>query len=155
MRLRRKRKSNNEVEEFDITSLLDILVILLVFLLKNFTDSELTLDIAKELALPYAFQRGVAQEGVIVQVNSKNIIYFNKKLLGSINSDKTLNDLAALLVAKAKELDKKLDEEKRDKPKLVNLVFDQSLQYESIDKILGLSAQSGFGKYKLIVQGDE
>ena len=42
MIVRKKRLASTEVEDVDITSLLDILVILLVFLLTSFNDSELS-----------------------------------------------------------------------------------------------------------------
>ncbi|MGH1469517.1 MAG: hypothetical protein ACRBBP_11715, partial [Bdellovibrionales bacterium] len=70
MNFKRKKKRNYEVEDIDITSLLDILVILLVFLLKSFNDSDLTLDLVNELALPYSMSRGAANNGVILQAVS-------------------------------------------------------------------------------------
>lgn len=155
MKLRKKRKADTSVEEFDITSLLDILVILLVFLLKSFTDSELTVDLANELALPYALQRGVTKEGVIVQVNQKKIIYYNKKPIGSAESEATLGNLGRMLKKKYSEINSLDEKNKKIENKLINLVFDQSLEYRYINQILDVSANSGFGKYKLIVQGDE
>ncbi len=155
MNFRRKRKSNTKVEDIDITSLLDILVILLVFLLKNFTDSDLTVDMAKELALPYATQRGVAQQGVVVQVSSSSLVYYNNQLIGPLSSDSNIDQLKSLLNNHKAELDLKLDAAKKSEPKLINLVFDQSLTYETVNQILTIAADSGFGMYKLIVQGDE
>jgi biopolymer transport protein ExbD len=155
MNLRRKKNKNNTVEEIDITSLLDILVILLVFLLQNFTDSELSVDIAEELSLPFAMQRGTAQRGIVLQVNSKNIIFYNKNLLGFLNSPKTIERLSRHLQASRQEMDKKLDPAAQKAPKLINLIFDKALEYQEIDKVLEIAAESGFGRYKLIVQGDE
>ena len=47
-----KRKNKREVLDVDITSLLDILVILLVFLLKSYNSSGVTLTIPEGIVLP-------------------------------------------------------------------------------------------------------
>lgn len=151
-----RNKRNVDVEEFDITSLLDILVILLVFLLKSFNDSELTLDLVNELALPYSQSRLQAEHGLIVQVNKRKIVYLNEKKLGSINGyglTRLQKDLReefqksnARLKAKGlKEADNKL----------INLVFDQGLNYLQIHKVLDTVSDAGYGQYKLIVQAPE
>ena len=77
MKLRKKRKQNNDAEELDITALLDILVILLVFLLKSFNDSDLTVDLVNELSLPYSMSRTAGHHGVILQVNKKGNVFIS------------------------------------------------------------------------------
>ena len=109
----------------------------------------------KELALPYATQRGVAQQGVVVQVSSSSLVYYNNQLIGPLSSDSNIDQLKSLLNNHKAELDLKLDAAKKSEPKLINLVFDQSLTYETVNQILTIAADSGFGMYKLIVQGDE
>lgn len=157
MNFRKNRASaSTEVEEFDITSLLDILVILLVFLLKSFNESELTLDLVNELALPYSQSRIQAESGIIVQVNSKREIYLNEKRLGTIYG-RGLTKLEKSLRAEFRVSNKKLKAKglKTTDNKLVNLVFDQGLSYLNIHKVLDVASDSGYGQYKLIVQAPE
>ena len=151
MKLRRKSKKSTEVEEIDITSLLDILVILLVFLLKSFNDSDLTVDLANELALPYSIMRGNAADGVTLQVNKRRNVFLNGKAIGNLDSTRTTQQLGANLI----DAGKKLENKKMKTPYLINLVFDKGLKYDSISKVMELSAENGFGKYKLIIQGED
>lgn len=153
MRMFKKRKKNLEVEEIDITSLLDILVILLVFLLKSFNDSELTLDLVNELALPYSLSRAAANNGVIVQVNKKKNVFLNTDAIGNLNDSDTLSNLKAMLLKKYSQI-KSLQKEPKNK-QLINLVFDKGLKYSVIDEIMKVSTDSGFSQYKLIIQGEE
>ena len=51
MKKRFGRKRNREAVDVDITSLLDILTILLVFLLKSYNASDLKLDLTKNLEM--------------------------------------------------------------------------------------------------------
>jgi biopolymer transport protein ExbD len=152
MRLRRKRKSKVDVEEIDITSLLDILVILLVFLLKSFNDSGLTIDLVNELALPYSMTRGVAHNGVVLQMNKNKELYLNSKLIGLLDAENTKSKLEQKLTILYQE---KLSTSKEQKSQIINFIFDKGLQYVDIHKVLDLSSNAGFSKYKLIVQGTE
>ena len=153
MRMFKKRKKGVEVEEIDITSLLDILVILLVFLLKSFNDSDLTLDLVNELALPYSLSRAAANNGVIVQVNKKKNVFLNTDVVGNLNDPDTLSNLKALLLKKYSQI-KSLQKEPKEK-QLINLVFDKGLKYSVVDEVMRVSTDSGFSQYKLIIQGKE
>ncbi len=156
MKIRKKRKSS-QVEEIDITSLLDILVILLVFLLRSFNDSELSVDIANELALPYSVSRAGAQHGIILQVNQQKNIFINTDIVGNLNDGETLNTLKSELLKRYKIKKDQVDSNKQKKEEsfLINLIFDRGLTYETINDVMTTAAESGFGKYKLIIQGQE
>lgn len=152
MKLRKKRKASYDVEEIDITSLLDILVILLVFLLKSFNDSDLSVDLMNELSLPYSTTRGIAHNGVVVQMNKNKEIYLNNESLGNYGDDTVKNMLTQRLV---KLHSKNLRDDATQENQLINFLFDKGLKYIEINDIMGMSSDVGFTKYKLIVQGDE
>jgi biopolymer transport protein ExbD len=141
---------STEVEEIDITSLLDILVILIVFLLRSFSSSELQLDLIKNLTLPYSYSTGMAKKGPIVQLNADGDLYLDKDILGNIFKDNALNNLTTRLL----EISNSEDSQTIKKDSfLINLVVDKESLYKDIDRVLAASAKARFSKYKLIVQG--
>lgn len=150
-KFKRKKKVETSVEEFDITSLLDILVILLVFLLTRYDANEFKINLTNNLQLPSAFQKALIRRGEVIQVNSNLTVFLNNKSLGSLFSGTTLEVLEEKLKERSKALNAKTTEGKKSSH-LINLVFDKGLNYESVDKILTLSARSGFTEYKLIVE---
>lgn len=152
-----KKKRSFEVEEFDITSLLDILVILLVFLLKSFNDAELTVDLVNELALPYSMSRAATNNGVILQVNNKRNVFLNTDVIGNMENPETLVKVRNMLEKEHKARLARIKEKtgKIEKDQLINFVFDRSLKFKEIDKIMNTTADVGFNKYKLIIQGEE
>lgn len=155
---KKRRKPNNDVEDMDITSLLDILVILLVFLLKSFNDSDLTVDLVNELALPYSLSRVGANTGLILQVNKKGNVFINADVIGNMSNPNTFNKIRASLNKEYKEkmqLALKGKKPSKDATQLINFVFDKGLKYASINKIMDVTSETGFGKYKLIIQGEE
>lgn len=157
MNFRKKKKKNLEVEDIDITSLLDILVILLVFLLKSFNDSDLTVDLVNELALPYSMSRVAANSGVIVQVNKQRNIFVNTDVIGNMENPSTLTKVKVKLEDEHKKRVRRMRGENPDpeKIKLVNFVFDKGLKYSDINQVIETASDAGYGKYKLIIQGEE
>lgn len=138
----KRKREKRENMELDITSLLDILVILLVFLLKSYSASELRLDVAKGIRLPSSDSKTMGNHALIIQMNQKRHIWLNNKLLDeSGNLDKL-----------AQELSKYKDD--KEKKEFVNIVLDQELEYAQIKELMTLIASNGYSKLKLIVKGD-
>ena len=154
MNLRKEKRRSVEPDEIDITSLLDVLVILLVFLLKSFNSSDLTVDLIDNLALPYSYSETLPKNGVVLQTDAKKNIYLNNKLVTNLNR----STASTVIVNKLKEIEKDLPPragKKDDDSKLINLVLDQRLAYQDIDQLLKIVERAGFNKYKLLTQGKE
>ncbi len=146
-----KKREKKEPMDIDITSLLDILVILLVFLLKSYNASDLKLDLVKSLTVPDSKARKLGNHAVIVQVDKNKNIWVDKKLIGTIpNSGSEIPSLKELLENKKKE-DRA---PAAKKAKSINLVFDKNTPYKSLQKVMHTSAIVGFTEFKFIVQGN-
>lgn len=148
-----KRKKSFEIEELDITSLLDVLVILLVFLLQNMANSELSLDLVNDLSLPITESRGVSEPGFILQVNAEKEIYVNNKYIDSIRSPKVIPRKLFKFLKDEKQ--RQLKNTTKEEGLMINLVLDKSIDYKTIDFLLKSVASSGFTQFKFIVQGVE
>lgn len=149
-RFQRKREKK-EPMELDITSLLDILVILLVFLLKSYNASNLKLNLVKSLKIPDSKARKLGSHSVIVQVDKDKQIWINNKVIGKIDRQEKIDSLYDFLKNKREIASK-------NNPKLVaksvNLVLDKSLPYNSMQKVMHTSALAGYTEFKFIVQGN-
>ena len=104
-RFQRKR-AKSEPMELDITSLLDILVILLVFLLKSYNASNLKLNLVKSLKIPDSKARKLGSHSVIVQVDKDKQIWIGNKVIGRIDRSEKIDDLYDFLKIKEKLLQK-------------------------------------------------
>ncbi len=145
-----KQRRAKEPMDIDITSLLDVLVILLVFLLKSYNASDLKLNLVDNLTIPNSDARKLGNHAVIVQVDKEKNIFFNNKKIGKITTSSENTDLLAAL--KAHRADERVPAEK--KAKKVNLVFDKSLPYNVMKGVMHTSAVAGFTEFKFIVQGN-
>lgn len=156
--IKRKRRES----ELDITSLLDILVILLVFLLKSYNSSELKVNVVDNLNLPSSESRELGSRYITIQVNDKQEIYFNEKLIGQVQNQ---GDEISFLAQELKNV-RSLDEEKnrsiasglmlgeKNNMTKVNLLFDGKVSFDVMNKVMHTAAISGYPQFKFIVKGD-
>ena len=144
--LKRKKRIKKEGLELDITSLLDILVILLVFLLKSYNASDLELNVQKNLMLAKSNSSSLGSHAITVQVNKKGQYFVDDQFIET--------NLYPVLKQRAKkQLKSKKKKESGSHHLPINLVFDKSLSYKIVQDVMETAANAGFSKFKLIVQG--
>lgn len=159
MFFKKNKREKKEGMDLDITSLLDVLVILLVFLLKSYNASDLKLDLVKDLVVPNSAARLLGHTAVTIQISQDKTIYINNKKIGATAT----TGENALLLEKLKEF-KELEKQKQrspadaktsgKEPKNINLVFDENLPYEVMKSVMHTSAMAGYTEFKFIVQGN-
>ncbi len=150
--------------DLDITSLLDILVIMLVFLLKSYNSSGVTFNIPKDISLPQSASQTINTMGVNVQISPTTIWVDSKVVLDTKESTpksydrggKRILPLYDELVAKRKmiqEVEKASPQAKKFSG-IANLLVDKSLKYSYLKKVLYTIAEAGYSKYKFVVLGE-
>ncbi len=160
----RKRRVKREMFEVDITSLLDILVILLVFLLKSYNSSGVTLNVPKGITLPNSSSQSINSAGVMIQASKDMLWVDSKTVLDTNNLPKRVYDQGgSRIIPLYNELVKKKDEIKtlaKQAPQaskftgVANLIIDKSIKYSYVKKIMYTCAAAGFKTYKFVVIGE-
>ncbi len=151
------RHKEREAVDVDITSLLDILTILLVFLLKSYNASDLKLDLQKGLDMADSDARAMTRYAPVVQVNKEAKVFLNNKEIGRLPASGQMPVLTeALKKAKAGiEADnKKKPANQQTNIEMVNLVFDKEMDYEIVQRVMHDSALAGYSQFKFVVKGN-
>jgi len=151
-----KMRRKKETLDIDITSLLDILVILLVFLLKSYNASDLSVDIARGIKIPDSISEKLGNQAIIIQVSKNKKIWINNKAIGVINTNNNKINLLYNELQKYSLAEKKSNNNlgKDDKKKTrVNLIFDRDLPYKTISQVMHTASISGYSQFKFIVKG--
>ena len=155
MKKRFSRHKKREALDVDITSLLDILTILLVFLLKSYNASDLKLDLVRNLEMPDSEAREMTRFAPVIQVNKTGVVYLNNKEIGRIPASGNLPALTTRLKEQRSFAEKENKEQNRKlNLDLVNLVFDKDMDYEVVQKVMHESALAGYSQFKFIVKGN-
>ena len=166
---RRKR----EVLDLDITSLLDILVILLVFLLKSYNSSGITFSYPKDIRLPTSESSSPNTFGVIITmskekiwIDSKEVVdlekaavdpYYRRTVFDRSSKGRMIIPLYNELVEK-KKMVKRVEKSAENAKKfsgIANLIIDKTIKYTEVRKILYTVAEAGYKKYKFVVLSKE
>ncbi len=153
-----KKRFNNrrkaEPVDLDITSLLDILVIMLVFLLMNYNASDLQLDLVKDLEMADSESTRITHFAPVIQLNGDQTIFLDMQEISRMPAGEApaLAALENALSERHKLLPEK--EQKSESGALINLVFDRGTDYQQIEKIMASSAKVGFTQFKFIVRGE-
>jgi biopolymer transport protein ExbD len=155
MKKKFSRKRDRQEVDVDITSLLDILTILLVFLLKSYNASDLKLDLTKNLEMADSNAREMTKFAPVLQVNKEAKVFLNNKEIGRLPASGSMSELTTALKAeraKTEEINKgKLHPHKVE---LVNLVFDKDMDYNVVQRVMHDSALAGYSQFKFIVKGN-
>lgn len=155
MKKRFSRKRETQEIDIDITSLLDILTILLVFLLKSYNASDLKLDLTKNLEIADSNSRYMTRFAPVVQVNKEAKVFVNNKEIGRLPASGEMFELTTVLKAeKSKtEANNKIKKQQYN-AELVNLVFDRDMDYGIVQRVMHDSALAGYSQFKFIVKGN-
>lgn len=149
-----RRRKKAELVDLDITSLLDILVIMLVFLLMNYNASDLKLELVPNLEMAPSESQRITHYAPVVQLSGDEVITVDNVEVGRMPAGEA--QALSALAAKLKERHETLPEKERKAQEgaLINLVFDKNTDYTKVEKIMETSAKVGFTQFKFIVEGN-
>jgi biopolymer transport protein ExbD len=161
----RKREPIKDEMALQITSMADIMVILLVFLLKSFSTGVSNITPAADLMLPEAHSQDEVSEGLKVEISPGSILVEGKPITTlagfnfeelDIESNGTPRSLNAALI---EEREKARDENRAPgtpeaPPPKVLVMADQKTPYRTVKAVMNSAANAGFGDFKLIVVED-
>jgi len=159
----RRSGNKNQVFDIDITSLLDILTILLVFLLQSYNSSGVIINVPKEIDLPRSASESLNSFGVNIQVSKTQIWVDDKEVLNASSDtprenvyDEGNRRIVPLYneLVRIKETIKqseKLSPQAKKFSGIANLVVDKTLKYTELKRVMYTCASAGFKEFKFVV----
>jgi len=167
----RKKAEEPDINFLNITAMLDIMTIILVFLLKSLGESSASVPQSEDLRLPTSIIRTQPpEEGVMVTVSKTLILVGDNKVLtlpgresmaqtgvGARHKRKGPNDLYIVplgnALREARETDKLIRQAKGLDPagSEAIIIGDGTTPYRLLMEVLFTLGQSGFNKYHLMV----
>lgn len=166
---RRDRDAEGEIHDLNIYPMLDMMTIILVFLLKSYSASSVTLNSVDPLQPPTSTTTTSPKETVAITITSKHILIDNKAVMNLANfkvdpSDKP-EGANGMLIAPLKSafLDKvthlkkleALNPETMPFTGELSVIADQHVPYRLLMEVLYTAGQAELGNYRFIViQGE-
>lgn len=167
----RRNAREPEINFLNITAMLDIMTIILVFLLKSLGESSAAIPQSDDLRLPLSLiQTQPHQEGIVVTISKSQILVAENKILTLPSRESTSqtgvsaehkrggpNDLYIVPLGNALQAARKTDvmlrRAKGVDPSISEaiIIADQTTPYRLLIEVLFTLGQSEFGKYHLMV----
>jgi len=165
-RARRKaRESAGEIKELNITAMMDMMTIILVFLLKSYSASSLAVNLSDELKLPASSTQVQPQENINVTISMKEVTVNDRAAVKVENGaippgykEQGRADafyVGAIYDALKKEVDKQkyIAQYNQSAPFTgrVNVIADRRIPYRTLMEVLYTAGQAELGEYKFMV----
>lgn len=159
----RRVASNFKIQ---ITSMVDVFVILLVFLLKSFNTSPVEIAPSKDLTLPSSKSTTEAEDVVKLVVSRSGIFVENRKVVdmteGKIETKDTDQNDDKLIPVLLRELEQEATRMRSIAQRNEEIKFDgkvlmqadRNLRYDLLQKVMYTSMVAGYPHVKIAVIGD-
>lgn len=160
---RSKRSGEQEIKDLNITPMLDMMTILLVFLLKSFASSSQDVNVAN-LVLPHSTTKLAIEEALTLMITENEILVDQKVVTllekGRVRSEDLpegpqgylIKPLYDALEARADHL-KKIEEFGGTQfVGRIAIIADKNTSYKVLFRVLYTAGRAEFGLFKLFVQ---
>jgi biopolymer transport protein ExbD len=166
---RKARAAEGEVSELNITAMMDMMTIILVFLLKSYQASTINVTMTADLTVPQSTTQLIPQDNIGLTVSMKEILVGERRVVEIQNGivPSTAKEggkadsfyVAAVYDALKKEVDKQkyIAQFNKNAPFTgrVNVVADKRVPYRTLMEVLYTAGQAELGEYKFMVMKND
>lgn len=162
LKKKRKRREIQDPEPLAITSLMDIMTIILVFLLKSYSANPVQPKSSDDLKLPFSKSTLNPEQSTAITVTLKDIIVLDKAVAKLDKGEIAESDLSSggvtidpLYEALQEEVDRQKRLEKLNKDakftEVVTIISDRNVPFSLLSKVMYTAGQASFSKFKFAV----
>lgn len=162
-RRRRSSVSDKEIRDLNLTAMMDMMTILLVFLLKNYASDPENVQLSDVLQPPQSTSKIPLDPAVTITITKTGILVDDKPVAQVNLTDGTvLNEPEGggqAIGALAEILDKKVADMKAFEARggspfegKILIVADETMPYSLLMRVLYTAGTAHFGQYKLVVR---
>lgn len=157
---RKEREAAGEIKELNITAMMDMMTILLVFLLKSFASSSAAITASEDVRPPVSTTRATPKDTVAVTITPKNILVGEREVMrlenGQLPADKLQGRLVLPLDAALKKEVEKLKYIAERNPSApfsreLSVIADRKVPYDMLLTVLYTAGQNELENYRFVV----
>mgnify|MGYP000925991506 CR=1 FL=1 len=157
---RRDREAEGEIKELNITAMMDLMTIILVFLIKSFSASSITVTASEDVRPPMSTTRLTPKDTVAITVTPNSIIVGEKTRAklnqGVVDAGEMQGKLILPLDAALKKEVEKLKYIAERNPSApfnreVSIIGDKRISYDLLSSVLYTAGQNELENFRFIV----
>jgi biopolymer transport protein ExbD len=156
---RKEREAEGEIKELNITAMMDMMTIILVFLIKSYSASSVTVTSSEDVRPPVSTTRATPKDTVAITVTPSSILVGDKRRVelknmvlkpGDVNG-KLILGLDAALKAEVKKM--KYIADRNPSASFnheVSIIGDRRIPYELLSSVLYTAGQNELEHFRFI-----
>lgn len=157
---RRDREAEGEIKELNITAMMDLMTIILVFLIKSFSASSITVTASEDVRPPMSTARATPKDTIAITVTPKSIMVGDKKKVELSNAALKPGDMQGKLIlpldaALKKEVEKLkyIAERNPTSPfnREVSIIGDKRVSYDVLSSVLYTAGINELENFRFII----
>jgi len=157
---RKEREAASEIKELNITAMMDMMTIILVFLLKSYSASAVAMTSSEDIRPPVSSTKQTPKDTVAVTVTPKHILVGDKTVVtlqnGQVPKDLLQGRLVAPLDAQLKKEVEKLKFIADRNPNApfsheLSVIGDRKIPYDLLLTVLYTAGQNELENYRFVV----
>lgn len=157
---RRDREAEGEIKELNITAMMDLMTIILVFLIKSFSASSITVTASEDVRPPMSSARATPKDTVAITVTAKSIMVGDKRKVelkdAVVNAAEMQGKLILPLDAALKKEVEKLEKIAERNPNApfngeVSIIGDKRVPYDLLSSVLYTAGQNKLEHFRFII----
>jgi len=166
---RKARAAEGEVAELNITAMMDMMTIILVFLLKSYQASTINVTMTADLTVPESTTQLQPQDNIGLSISMKEVLVGERRVVeiqngivpAAVKEGGRVDSfyIAAVYDALKKEVDKQkyIAQFNKNAPFTgrVNIVADKRIPYRTLMEVLYTAGQAELGEYKFMVMKND
>ena len=150
---RAKKHKTVADDELNLTSMMDAMTIILLFLLKTYSTTGAIISPSSDLKLPYSLSIQAPHKELTVSVTRENILVSDEPVMTIGDIDQNLAIITPLFT----ELDRRAEEAKKNEENYaipftheVIVVADETVPFQTLFKVIYTCGSSEFNKLRLL-----
>jgi biopolymer transport protein ExbD len=158
---RKDREAEGEIKELNITAMMDMMTIILVFLIKSYSASSITVTASEDVRPPSSTTRIIPKDTIAITVTPRAILVGDKrkveldKVMGVQKQDAAGKLILPLDAALKKEIEKlKYIAERNPNAPFnheVAIIGDKRIPYELLSSVLYTAGQNELENFRFVV----
>lgn len=155
-----EREAEGEIRELNITAMMDMMTIILVFLIKSYSASSITVTASEDVRPPGSTTRTTPKDTVAITITQKAILVGDKRKVQLDRSTVNKTDLSGNLIipldaALKKEVEKlKFIAARNAKAPFnneVSIIGDKRIPYSLLSSVLYTAGQNDLSNFRMVV----
>ena len=154
-----RRNRKEEEANLGLTSLMDIVAIIVVYLLKSYASDPVLIQPIAEQKIPMSKVDTPIQQGVAVYISSKELIFNEKKLVAlkageldeNVLKGHLIQPLYDAMVEEAEKAKQMAEQTQTDWDARVIVVGDQGLKFKTLVDIMYTAGRAEYAEYAFCV----